>query len=187
MAASIARRRAAMMLGVPVFDASAPALRVKGRQVSNWWANLETLWRGHRRFAVRLSRLSDRAISSTVMQRAALDAPLRLRSRGGGAPVLARRHAGQPARAGAATCAADEGGVSHFNYLRDNVLLTWMHTRLLLRVPVAAAAARRAGSKAAEADRAGTRSCSSCDDRQRQQFGLVDADGGTAEIRSSRR
>jgi hypothetical protein len=23
-----------------------------------------------------------------------------------------------------------EGGVSHFNYWRDNVLLTWMHTRL---------------------------------------------------------
>ena len=27
---------------------------------------------------------------------------------------------------------ADEGGVSHFNYLRDNILLTWMHARLLL-------------------------------------------------------
>ena len=35
-----------MVLGVPVFDADAPALRVKGRRVSNWWANLETLWMG---------------------------------------------------------------------------------------------------------------------------------------------
>src|SRR5688500_4650612 len=26
----------------------------------------------------------------------------------------------------------DEGGVSHFNYWRDNALLTWMHARLLL-------------------------------------------------------
>jgi hypothetical protein len=26
----------------------------------------------------------------------------------------------------------DEGGVSHFNYLRDNILLSWMHARLLL-------------------------------------------------------
>jgi hypothetical protein len=26
----------------------------------------------------------------------------------------------------------DEGGVSHFRYGRDNVLLTWMHLRLLL-------------------------------------------------------
>src|SRR5690606_29256402 len=34
----------AMILGTPVFDASAPSLRVKGRKISNWWANLETLW-----------------------------------------------------------------------------------------------------------------------------------------------
>jgi hypothetical protein len=27
---------------------------------------------------------------------------------------------------------ADQGGVSHFNYLRDNILLAGMHTRLLL-------------------------------------------------------
>jgi hypothetical protein len=27
---------------------------------------------------------------------------------------------------------ADEGGVSHFRYGRDNALLTWMHARLLL-------------------------------------------------------
>ena len=33
----------------------------------------------------------------------------------------------------------EEGGVSHFRYGRDNVLLTWMHLRLmagfLLRLP----------------------------------------------------
>jgi hypothetical protein len=33
----------------------------------------------------------------------------------------------------------EEGGVSHFNYVRDNLLLAWMHTRLLagflLRLP----------------------------------------------------
>ena len=37
---------------------------------------------------------------------------------------------------------AEEGGVSHFNYVRDNALLTWMHTRLvlefLLRLPLLA-------------------------------------------------
>jgi hypothetical protein len=34
---------------------------------------------------------------------------------------------------------AAEGGVSHFNYVRDNLLLSWMHTRLMgefvLRLP----------------------------------------------------
>jgi len=43
----------------------------------------------------------------------------------------------------------EEGGVSHFNYLRDNTLLTWMHTRLfigfVLRLPLLAA--RRLGGR----------------------------------------
>ena len=30
----------------------------------------------------------------------------------------------------------DVGGVSHFRYVRDNVLLTWMHVRLLLSFTV---------------------------------------------------
>ena len=36
----------------------------------------------------------------------------------------------------------DEGGVSHFNYWRDNALLSWMHCRLfvgfLIRLPLLA-------------------------------------------------
>ena len=36
----------ALILGLPQFDASAPSLRVRGRKVSNWWANLETCWQG---------------------------------------------------------------------------------------------------------------------------------------------
>jgi hypothetical protein len=35
-----------MVLGRPVFDASAPLLRVRGRRISNWWTNLETLGAG---------------------------------------------------------------------------------------------------------------------------------------------
>ena len=45
MAASQAQP-AAMVLGVPVFAADAPRLRVNGRKVSNGWADLETLWAG---------------------------------------------------------------------------------------------------------------------------------------------
>ena len=41
MAASIARPRA-LVLGKPVFDSSAPSVRVQGRKLSNLWANLET-------------------------------------------------------------------------------------------------------------------------------------------------
>ena len=41
-----AEHPAVMVLGVPVFAADAPRLRVNGRKVSNAWADLETLWAG---------------------------------------------------------------------------------------------------------------------------------------------
>ena len=36
----------AMILGAPLFDSSAPRVRVNGRRISNWFTNLETLWSG---------------------------------------------------------------------------------------------------------------------------------------------
>ena len=128
----------AVILGVPVFDASAPALRVGGRKISNWWANLETLWQGigDSLFGFRvypvgpLTAIMEKQI---WMRRFDFDpeAAVRLVWRGVApinlpAPVKYFR--------------PEEGGVSHFNYWRDNALLSWMHTRLffgfLLRLPL---------------------------------------------------
>ena len=137
MAASQQAPRA-MVLGVPVFDASAPNLRVQGRKVSNGWANLETLWAGigdslygFRVYPVDPLRQVMRR--QRWMRRFDFDpeAVVRLCWRGVRpvnlpAPVKYLR--------------TDEGGVSHFNYLRDNALLSWMHLRLMLgflrRLPV---------------------------------------------------
>jgi glycosyltransferase involved in cell wall biosynthesis len=121
---------AAMILGKPVFDADAPALRVQGRKVSNSWAHLETLWAGigdslygFRVYPIEPLRQVMRG--QRWMRRFDFDpeAVVRLCWRGVRpvnlpAPVKYLR--------------ADEGGVSHFNYLRDNALLTWMHLRLML-------------------------------------------------------
>ena len=128
----------AMVLGKPVFDASAPALRVQGRKISNGWANLETLWMGigDSLYGFRVSPIEPlRQVmrDQRWMRRFDFDpeAVVRLCWRGVRpinlpAPVKYLR--------------ADEGGVSHFNYLRDNTLLTWMHLRLmlgfLLRLPL---------------------------------------------------
>lgn len=131
------QRPQAMILGRPVFDTSAPALRVQGRKVSNAWANLETLWMGigdslygFRVYPVSpLLRIMQR---QRWMRRFDFDIEAAVRLCWVGvwpfnidAPVKYLR--------------PEEGGVSHFNYLRDNVLLTWMHTRLmvgfLLRLP----------------------------------------------------
>jgi glycosyltransferase involved in cell wall biosynthesis len=137
MAASAAQP-AAMVLGVPVFAADAPRLRVNGRKVSNGWANLETLWAGigdslfgFRVYPVEpLRRIMQ---GQRWMRRFDFDpeAVVRMCWRGVkpvNLPATVRYF--RP----------DEGGVSHFNYLRDNLLLTWMHSRLvigfLLRLPL---------------------------------------------------
>ena len=139
MAASM-RHPVAMVLGKPVFDASAPALRVNGRKVSNGWADLETLWMGigdslcgFRVYPI--APLRKVMQGQRWMRRFDFDpeAVVRLCWRG-------VRPINLPAPV--KYLSAAEGGVSHFNYLRDNALLTWMHTRLLagflLRLPLLA-------------------------------------------------
>ena len=120
----------AMILGEPVFDASAPSIRVKGRRISNWWANLETLWSGihdslfgFRVYPVQpLLRLMR---SSLWMRRFDFDVEAVVRLSWAG--VSARN---LPAKVRYFTPA--EGGVSHFHYGRDNLLLSSMHARLLV-------------------------------------------------------
>jgi glycosyltransferase involved in cell wall biosynthesis len=132
-----ARDPACMVLGKPVFDSAAPQLRVKGREISNWWANLETLWMGigDSLFGFRvypIAPLEQIMRSQRWMRRFDFDPEAVVRLAWAGvrpinlpAPVRYFR--------------TDEGGVSHFRYFRDNRLLTWMHTRLfigfLLRLP----------------------------------------------------
>lgn len=120
----------AMILGRPVFDAAAPALRVKGRRVSNWWTNLETLWSGvdDSLFGFRVYpvvALEHIMSNQPWMRRFDFDveAAVRLCWRG-----IRPISIDAPVR----YLTAAEGGVSHFKYLRDNLLLSWMHSRLLL-------------------------------------------------------
>ena len=121
---------AAMVLGVPVFDASAPALRVWGRKVSNGWANLETLWAGigdslygFRVYPVEPLRRVMRG--QRWMRRFDFDPEAAVRLCWAGVPPI---NLPAPVK----YLQAHEGGVSHFNYRRDNLLLTWMHLRLML-------------------------------------------------------
>jgi hypothetical protein len=130
-----------MILGTPVFDANAPFVRVQGRKISNWWANLETLWAGigDSLFGFRVYPI--KALIGVMqiqpwMRRFDFDveAAVRLCWRGVSPVNL-------PARV--RYFSPEEGGVSHFNYWRDNILLTWMHCRLffgfVFRLPLLAA------------------------------------------------
>lgn len=124
------QRPEAMILGKPIFDASAPLLRVRGRRVSNWWTNLETLGAGVADSLYGFRVYPIEALIA-VMQRQPwmrrfdfdTEAVVRLAWRG-----VKPINQDAPVK----YLSADEGGVSHFRYGRDNVLLTWMHTRLML-------------------------------------------------------
>lgn len=135
---SSVRRPETMVLGKPVFDASAPLLRVRGRRISNGWTQLETLFAGigDSLYGFRVYPIADLLVimeRQPWMRRFDFDteAVVRLAWRGV-KPV----NVDAPVK----YLSADEGGVSHFRYGRDNVLLTWMHTRLMiefvLRLPL---------------------------------------------------
>jgi len=137
MAASQAERDA-MVLGVPVFGPEAPLLRVRGRKVSNAWANLETLGMGigDSLYGFRVYPIAPLARvmhGQHFMRRFDFDPEAAVRLCWAGVRPV---NLPAPVR----YLSAGEGGVSHFNYWRDNLLLTWMHTRLflgfLLRLPV---------------------------------------------------
>jgi len=142
----------AMVLGEPVFDASAPSVRVKGRRISNWWANLETLGAGihDSLFGFRVYPLEPlvRIMSTHMwMRRFDFDVEIVVRLSWSGVPALNLPAAVRYFR-------PDEGGVSHFRYVRDNILLTSMHARLLggfiLRLPLLLARrAQQTGTRSA--------------------------------------
>ncbi|HEY5791690.1 MAG TPA: glycosyltransferase family 2 protein, partial [Chthoniobacterales bacterium] len=115
----------AMILGVPVFGPDAPAERVRGRAVGNWWANLATWWGGiHdslfglRVYPVKPARRIMDAIRTA--RRFDFDTELAVRLYWAGiAPISLPAPVRYPP--------ATEGGVTHFRYLRDNLLLAGTH------------------------------------------------------------
>lgn len=117
----------ALVLGAPVFDATAPAGRRAGRRFTQLWTNLETFGRvvhdpmcGFRVYPVQAALRAD--AWGDAMD---FDPEIAVRLVWQGLPV-----ANVPTRVRYFTRA--EGGVSHFRMFRDNALISWMHTRLVL-------------------------------------------------------
>ena len=119
---------AAMILGLPIFDASAPRIRVLGRRISNVLARWETGQNiGDALFGFRIYPLGGLlAIMATSrhMRRYDFDTEAVVRLAWRGVPVINR-----PAAVRYFSTA--EGGVSHFRYGRDNLRLAAMHIRLI--------------------------------------------------------
>jgi glycosyltransferase involved in cell wall biosynthesis len=122
-----AARRApsSLIMGKPIFDASAPAARRYGRLVTQFWVAIETLslaipdaLYGYRCYplapVVKLYR------EAQVSNGMCFDTEIAVRLRWAGIPIESVE----------TRVSYPQGGVSHFHYLSDNLSISWLHTRL---------------------------------------------------------
>jgi glycosyltransferase involved in cell wall biosynthesis len=135
-------RPEALVLGRPEFDETAPAARRHGRLVSLFWVHVETLSR----------RIGDPLCGLRCMPLEATQAVLARRRCGDHMefdPEIAVRlvWAGVPVVNVPCRVRYPDGGTSHFDLFRDNVRISWMHTRLFFemigRLPWLLASRRR--------------------------------------------
>jgi glycosyltransferase involved in cell wall biosynthesis len=120
----------ATVMGQPDFGPDAPWVRLAGRQLSVGLTQLETLWGGlaDPLFGMRVYPVGPlRAVMARTRfaRRYDFDPEVAVRLFWAGVPPLRQR---VPVR----YVPPEEGGVSHFHYLRDNTFMVWLHIRLLL-------------------------------------------------------
>ena len=119
----------ALVLGAPRFDSSAPLVRRFGRKLTQFWNRIETL--GHviddPMCGFRVYPVTEALTSRTVGNAMDFDPEIVVRLAWAGVPVI-------NLETQVRYLVPEEGGVSHFRMLRDNLLIAWMHTRMVLRL-----------------------------------------------------
>jgi len=119
----------AVVAGMPIYDTSAPKARLYGRLITRFWVWVETLsfaigdaMLGYRLYPLAATlALIDRVAIPTRMD---FDIDIVVRLSWDGVPVI-----NVPTRV-----IYPPDGISHFNMLRDNLRISWMHTRLVCRM-----------------------------------------------------
>lgn len=117
---------AALVCGRPVFDESIPKARLRGRKFTQFWVVLETL--GNRvKDAMCGFRVYPLAVIEPLVDgfytgpRMDFDIEILVKADWLGVPMIYVETQVQ----------YPEDGISHFDYLRDNIDITLMHTRLM--------------------------------------------------------
>ena len=124
---AVEREPRALVLAAPRFDASAPKARMWARQITIFWTNLET-----RRGLIedpmcgfRIYPVDDALAAAVQADHMDFDPEVAVRLAWAGLPII-----NVPTKV--RYVSHDEGGVSHFRLVKDNALISWMHTRLVL-------------------------------------------------------
>jgi len=119
------RRPEALILGEPVFDQSAPTVRLRARRISRFWTDIETGGRviNDPLCGFRVYPLEATGLLGRMGDWMDFDVEIAVRLAWEGCPVV-----NIPTKV--RYLSAEEGGVSHFRMVRDNVLISWCHTRL---------------------------------------------------------
>lgn len=120
------RNPEALVLGQPIFDASAPLGRRIGRWITIVWTRLEAGGDviGDPMCGYRVYPIEAALRAGAVGNRMDFDPEIAVRMVWAGTPVV---HVPTAVR----YVSRKEGGVSHFKLFLDNWLITWMHTRLM--------------------------------------------------------
>jgi len=127
--AAARERPEALVLGRPSFAADAPAARIHGRKLSVALVHLQTLSRqiadplfGYRVYP--LTATAELLRTKRLGNRMDFDPEIAVRLCRQGTPIVNIE----------TPVSYPEGGLSHFRMVRDNLILTWMHTRLVLGI-----------------------------------------------------
>lgn len=120
---------AALVSGRPLYDDSVPKGRLYGRYITHVWVWIETL-----SFAIKDSmcgfRVYPLAATCALLERVALGRRMDFDTE-----VMVRLHwAGVPMRFVPTRVIYPADGRSHFRLFRDNLDISWMHTRLVCRL-----------------------------------------------------
>jgi glycosyltransferase involved in cell wall biosynthesis len=128
MLEAAANNPAALVLGQPIFDDTAPKGRLWGRRISIFWVTLETLSRkiGDPMCGFRIYPVEAAVAAGARGNRMDFDPEIAVRMVWQGLEVI-----NVPTQV--RYVSAEEGGVSHFRMVRDNLAMAWMHSRLCVR------------------------------------------------------
>ncbi len=120
-------RPEALVLGAPEYDHTAPVGRLVGRKITLFWTRVE-VGRGvitDPMCGFRVYPLRAAVVAPRTGDRMDFDIEIAVRMAWMGVPIV-----NLPTRV--RYLAREEGGVSHFHMLGDNVRIAWMHTRLAM-------------------------------------------------------